>query len=93
VNPGPFPIGGDRTTVWPAAWRSADGYDVAGGPSMRVVMDLRRPEMTWGTNTLGQNGTPWKRHYRDQVRDFLEGNMHRIWQTDPPVSTKVIRPG
>ena len=92
INPGPYPMGGDRTTIWPTAWRSSDGYDVAGGPSMRVVMDLRRPELTWGSNTLGQNGTPWKRHYRDQVNDFLSGSMHRVWQEAVPERGMVIRP-
>jgi hypothetical protein len=46
---------------------------------MRLLADLRRPERTWVTNTLGQQGTPFRRHYRDQVSDFIEGRSHSIW--------------
>lgn len=92
VNVGPYPVGGDRSTVWPTAWSSNNEFNIVGGPSMRLVMDLRRPELSWGVNTLGQQGTPWKRNYRDQVSDFLEGRLHRIWQTDPPKRTLVIEP-
>lgn len=92
VNAGPYPVGGDRSTVWPTAWGSNDDFTIVGGPSMRLVMDLRRPELSWGVNTLGQQGTPWKRNYRNQVADFLEGRLHRIWQTEPPVKTIVIEP-
>jgi penicillin G amidase len=92
VNPGPFPSGGDRTTIWPAAWRSADGYEIAGGPSMRLVMDMRRPELTWGTNTLGQNGAPWKGHYRDQLQDFMQGRLHRVWSDGSERPEVIIRP-
>jgi penicillin amidase len=92
VNPGPYPVGGDRTTVWPTAWKSSDDFTVVGGPSMRLVMDMRRPELSWGVNTLGQQGTPWKRNYRDQVADFFEGRFHRIWQVEEPASSVVINP-
>lgn len=92
VNAGPYPVGGDRSTVWPTAWSSNNEFNVVGGPSMRLVMDLRRPELTWGVNTLGQQGTPWKRNYRDQLADFLEGRLHRVWQTEPSVRTLVIEP-
>jgi penicillin G amidase len=92
VNPGPFPAGGDRTTIWPATWRSPDGYEIRGGPSMRLIMDMRRPDLTWGTNTLGQNGTPWKGNYRDQLQDFLQGRLHRVWSDGTERPDVVLRP-
>jgi hypothetical protein len=46
---------------------------------MRLLADLRQPERTWVTNTLGQNGRPLSRHYRDQTLDFIEGRSHAIW--------------
>jgi penicillin amidase len=79
VNVGPFPLGGDRTTVWPTGIDASRLFSVTGGPSMRLLADLRRPERTWVTNTLGQQGTPFRRHYRDQVSDFIEGRSHSIW--------------
>ncbi len=76
---GPFSTGGDRTTVRPVAWHRNRPFKVAGGPSMRLVADMRRPSLTWGTNTLGQIGSPSSRHFRDQVNDFLHGRLHPIW--------------
>lgn len=79
VNVGPFPAPGDRTTVWPSGVRSRELFAVTGGPSMRFVTDLRRPALAWMTNTLGQTGLPFSRHFRDQVNDFLNGRVHPIW--------------
>ncbi|HYI15396.1 MAG TPA: penicillin acylase family protein [Thermomicrobiales bacterium] len=79
VNVGPFPLGGDRTTVWPTGYDAHRPFHVTAGPSMRLLADLRRPERTWVTNTLGQQGRPFSRHYRDQVTDFIEGRSHPVW--------------
>ncbi|HEX5164203.1 MAG TPA: penicillin acylase family protein, partial [Thermomicrobiales bacterium] len=88
VNVGPFAIGGERTTVWPSGFDAAHLFQVTGGPSMRLLADLRRPERTWVTNTLGQNGRPFSRHYRDQTLDFIEGRSHSLW--GQPLRTHVI---
>ena len=88
VNVGPFPLGGDRTTVWPTGYDANQLFQVTAGPSMRLLADLRRPERTWVTNTLGQQGRPFSRHYRDQVSDFLGGRSHPIW--GQPVGTRVV---
>lgn len=79
VNVGPFPVPGDRTTVWPSGGDWNAPFTISGGPSMRFVTDLRRPDLAWMTNTLGQTGLPFSRHYRDQVTDFLDGRLHSIW--------------
>jgi penicillin amidase len=91
VNVGPFPLGGDRTTVWPTGFDANRLFKVTGGPSMRLLADMRRPERTWVTNTLGQHGTPFRRHYRDQVADFIGGRSHQIWGQDG-VTKVVIEP-
>lgn len=88
VNVGPFPLGGDRTTVWPTGLGPNRLFQVTSGPSMRLLADLRRPERTWATNTLGQQGRPFSRHYRDQVVDFIEGRSHAIW--GQPARTAVV---
>ncbi len=88
VNVGPFPLGGDRTTVWPTGFAVDRPFDITAGPTMRLLADLRRPERTWATNTLGQQGRPFSRHYRDQVADFVEGRSHPIW--GQPVRTRVV---
>jgi penicillin amidase len=76
VNVGPFPLGGDRSTLWLTWWKAERPFDVLGGPSLRYVADLRSYRRGWLTNTLGQTGQPFSRHYRDQTRDFLRGRMH-----------------
>ncbi|MGH9173365.1 MAG: penicillin acylase family protein, partial [Vicinamibacterales bacterium] len=91
VNVGPFPVGGDRTTVAPTGYDRNALFQVTGGPSLRLLADLRRPERTWATNTLGQTGRPLSRHYRDQVRDFLDGRLHPIWG-QPARQRVVIEP-
>lgn len=90
VNVGPFPVPGDRTTVWPSGGDANAPFTISGGPSMRFVTDLRGPELAWMTNTLGQTGLPLTRHYRDQVRDFLEGRLHPIWTPARRRSTTLI---
>lgn len=91
---GPFGMGGDRTTIWPTAWSSTDDFRIRGGPSMRLIADLRRPELTWVTNTLGQSESPWSRYYRDQMSDFLEGRLHRLWPgTGKRRQRVILRPG
>ncbi|CAN5730804.1 penicillin acylase family protein [soil metagenome] len=93
LNVGPFPLGGDRTTVWPVVWNRRQPFQVGGGPSMRLVADLRRPGLTWGTNTLGVSGSPSSRHFRDQIGDFLNGRLHPIWPAgDKCRRAKILRP-
>ena len=78
VNVGPFPMGGDRSSIWLTWWEMARPFEVAGGSSMRFVADLRNARKGWLTNTLGQSGRPFSRHYRDQTAAFLTGGMHSL---------------
>jgi penicillin amidase len=98
VNVGPFPIGGDRTTVWMSWWDLRRPFDVLGGPSMRFVADLRRDGANWLTNTLGASERPLSRHYRDQAADFVGGRTHpfpadgrRPWVTIVPGRSGDVR--
>jgi penicillin amidase len=79
VNVGPFPLGGERTTVCPFGVSTREPFAVVGGPSMRLVADLQRPDLTWITNTLGQSGRLLGRSARNQVGDFVAGRMHQAW--------------
>jgi penicillin amidase len=93
VNVGPFPAPGSRHTVSPMVWNVAAPFDVVAGPSFRYVTDLKRPELGWISNTLGQSGSPLSRHFRDQVDDYLSGFMHLLWpQGAEPARRQVIRP-
>lgn len=76
VNVGPFPLGGDRTTLWLSWWSMQRPFAALGGPSLRFVADLRDGRRNWLTNTLGQSERPFSRHYRDQTPDYLNGRWH-----------------
>jgi acyl-homoserine lactone acylase PvdQ len=53
---------------------------------------MRRPEQSWIVNTLGQSGSPFSRHFRDQIEDFLQGFVHPLWPENfPPARRRVIR--
>jgi len=91
VNVGPYPVPGDRTTVWPSGGDWDVPFTISGGPSMCFMTDLRSPEHSWMTNTLGQTGLPFTRHYRDQVADWLDGRLHPIWNSKR-VRTETLAP-
>jgi penicillin amidase len=89
INVGPFPLGGDRSTLWLTWWKVERPFDVLGGPSLRFVADLRDARRGWLTNTLGQTGQPFSRHYRDQTADFLSGRMHAFPRTGTRRRTRI----
>lgn len=92
VNVGSFPVPGSRHTVWPMVWDAGKPFEVFAGPSMRYVTDMKRPDQSWFSNSLGQSGSPFNRHFRDQVDDFLNGFAHRLWpESFPPRRSRVIR--
>lgn len=93
VNVGPFAVPGSRHTVSPMVWEAGKPFEVYAGPSFRYVTDMKRPEQGWITNALGQSGSPFSRHFRDQVQDYLQGFMHPLWPEGlPPRRQRVIRP-
>lgn len=93
VNVGPFPVPGSRHTVSPMVWLAGDNFDVVAGPSFRYVVDMKRADLGWITNTLGQSGSPLSHHFRDQVDDYLQGLMHPLWpHAVNPASRRVIEP-
>lgn len=71
-NVGPFPIGGDVTTVNNAQHRYSDStFKVVLGPSMRRLVDLGNLDRPWTVLTLGQSGQLYSPHYADQVTLWL----------------------
>lgn len=76
-NRGPFPIGGDSTTVFATG---VHYYDLANnpvvGPPNRMILDLS----DWGNSLSmvapGQSGQPGSKHYDDQVEAFFTQQYH-----------------
>jgi penicillin amidase len=76
LNCGPFPIGGDATTL------NAEGAIPAKGeyrslhlPALRMVVPLNDLDGMQIVATIGQSGQPGQRHYDDMVRPWLKGQL------------------
>jgi penicillin G amidase len=94
VNEGPFDMPGGSAIVNANAWNTSLGYSVTAAPSMRMVVDLSRPDASTWINQTGTSGHPADDHYSDQTEDWVAGTQ-RPWPfteaavraTDPEVLT------
>jgi penicillin amidase len=76
-NRGPYPIGGDGTTVWATG---ASRHDLSSqgivGPPFRFIADLGDLRNSWGLLVPGQSGQPGSKHYDDQIQAWFTGEYH-----------------
>lgn len=74
---GPFPIGGDGTTIWSSysSWNDLKPRPVV-GPPFRFIADLGDLEHCWGVLVPGQSGNPFSRHFKDGVKPWFAGQYH-----------------
>jgi penicillin amidase len=79
-NRGPYPVGGDATTVWAtgASLHDLDSQAVI-GPPFRFIVDLGNPRNSWGLLTPGESGRPGSPHYDDQVQAWFTGGYHPLF--------------
>ena len=76
-NLGPFPIGGDATTIWAAVTAFADRERRSMvGPPFRFIADLSDLEHCQGLLLPGQSGHLASHHYRDGVKPWFQGEYH-----------------
>jgi penicillin amidase len=77
-NRGPYPIGGDETTVWAAtaSYHALDKQGVMVGPVCRFVVDLSDLSRSCSLNAPGQSGRVASRHYADRIAAWFEGDYH-----------------
>ncbi len=83
VNLGPYPIGGDNTTINHQQWSYFAPFNVIIGPSMRFLTDLKQPKW-WCILPGGQSGHPLHPHYNDQIQHWLFGQLLEIPFTTTP---------
>ncbi len=76
-NIGPFPIGGDGTTIWASytSWHDLKTSPMV-GPPFRFIADLGDLDHCWGLLIPGQSGNPTSRHFRDGIKPWFEGHYH-----------------
>jgi len=81
-NRGPYPLGGDGTTIWATGANQHDlGTDSVVGPPFRFIADLGDLRNSWGLLAPGQSGRPASTHYDDGVQAWFEGGYHPLLWT------------
>ncbi len=76
-NRGPYPLGGDGTTVWCAAPESSDPKATKTvGPPYRMIVDLGDLRQSVSLLAPGQSGLPGTAHYDDQAAAWHAGGYH-----------------
>ncbi|WP_313089365.1 penicillin acylase family protein [Pseudomonas sp.] len=73
LDRGPFPAGGDHSTLNVSAYRWGDNFDTWLIPAMRILVDFGREEPMLGLNSSGQSGNPASPHYADGIEAWLKG--------------------
>ena len=72
VTHGPFPHGGNNTTLNNGSWSFNDPFKQTLGASVRVISDMR-DSMLYCVLPGGVSGEPLSSHYSDQVQLWLNG--------------------
>jgi len=78
VNIGPFPIGGDGTTVFNTEYSFREPYENQLGPSMRYIYDFSKPDKFLYILPTGQSGHIMSEHYDDMTTKWLNGGYIKI---------------
>ncbi|GAB3542913.1 acyl-homoserine-lactone acylase QuiP [Noviherbaspirillum agri] len=73
---GPFPAGGDHTTLNISSYNLGADFDTWMIPSMRMIVDFSRDEPMMAMNSTGQSAHPTSRHYDDTLKRYLGGEYH-----------------
>ena len=84
LNRGPFPIGGDGTTVCAThtTWHDLSS-EVVVGPPFRFIADLGDLRNSLGMLVPGQSGQPGSTHYDDQIDAWFSGEYHpMLWDRE-----------
>ncbi|MFP4346568.1 MAG: penicillin acylase family protein [Anaerolineales bacterium] len=78
-NRGPYPVGGDATTVW-AIWSSLRELSSPAvvGPPYRMIVDLGDLRNSLGLLAPGQSGRLASPHYDDQIEAWFTGDYHPL---------------
>lgn len=79
-NRGPYPYGGDTSTVWQAAFVPTMPIpdNAVFSASWRQILDLSDWDASRAIHTTGQSGHPASRHYADMLPLWLKGAHHPL---------------
>ncbi|MBB4862736.1 acyl-homoserine-lactone acylase [Pseudomonas nitritireducens] len=74
LDRGPYPAGGDHTTLNVSAYHWGQDFDTWLIPAMRLIVDFGQSEPMIALNSSGQSGNPASPHYADGIDAWLKGN-------------------
>ncbi len=77
-NQGPFPIGGDATTVNAASHLLSKPFDIRWAATARLIFDLKESGNSLALLAGGQSGQPMDEHYDDQIPLYLGDLYHPV---------------
>lgn len=75
-NRGPYPMGGDGSTLWASTTLEVGNDATMVGPAYRFIVDLGNLRDAQAQLMPGQSGRPGDMHYDDQIKSWLDGDYH-----------------
>ena len=87
---GPFPIGGDSTTVNKTTNDLRRPYATSEAASYRQILDIGAWDASLGVNITGQSGHPRSPHYFDQNRLWRQGEYRPLPFTRAAVEAATV---
>jgi penicillin G amidase len=78
-NRGPYPMGGDQTTIWAtgSSYHDLSSENVI-GPPFRMIADLSNLQNSLSLLAPGQSGQPGSKHYDDHARAWFTGEYRTM---------------
>jgi penicillin amidase len=89
LQPGPFPTPGGPYTPNASSYRVKD-FQLTGGPSFRIVLDVGNWDNSRAVNYPGQSGNPDDAHYRDLTEMWLNGKYFPLLYTRAAVEKATV---
>jgi penicillin G amidase len=89
LQPGPFPTPGGPYTPNASSYRVSD-FQLTGGPSFRMVLDVGNWDNSRAVNYPGQSGNPDDVHYRDLTEMWLTGKYFPLLYTRDAVEKATV---
>jgi penicillin amidase len=89
LQPGPFPTPGGPYTPNASGYRVKD-FQLTGGPSFRMVLDVGNWDNSRAVNYPGQSGNPDDVHYRDLTEMWLTGKYFPLLYTRDAVEKATV---
>lgn len=89
-NRGPVETAGGGSVVNATGWSPEEGYGVTWVPSMRMVVDMSRPDDARWINLTGQSGHAFHGHYADMAPLWARGDTVPWHLTRPAVEEAAV---